>query len=41
MGHLQPAFLGIFGVGEGAFFMTEEFAFQEVFREPAVDGKRA
>ena len=41
IGHFQPAFLGIFGVGEGAFFMAEELAFQEVLRKgPAVDGNK-
>src|SRR5450759_3102811 len=32
VGHLQPAFLGEFGVGESSSLMAEEFALQEMFR---------
>ncbi|MPM45001.1 hypothetical protein SDC9_91686 [bioreactor metagenome] len=39
IGGFEPADLGGEGSGEGAFFMTEEFAFHQVFRErAAVDG---
>ncbi len=33
MGHFQPAFLGVAGVGEGSF-APEEFALQEMLKAP-------
>ena len=33
MGQLEAPFAFVCGAGEGAFFVSEEFAFHEVFRQ--------